>query len=57
MDNQHNKPADLAAINAKLAESRGPQYWRSLEDWRRRRSSGRSWKMSSHNRLARCRCR
>ena len=32
MDNQHNKPLDLAAINAKLAESRGPQYWRSLEE-------------------------
>src|SRR5260221_10907179 len=25
-------PLDLAAIRTRLAESRGPQYWRSLEE-------------------------
>jgi molybdopterin-containing oxidoreductase family iron-sulfur binding subunit len=27
-----NAPLDLAAIRARLAESRGPQYWRSLAE-------------------------
>ncbi|MBI3245869.1 MAG: TAT-variant-translocated molybdopterin oxidoreductase [Deltaproteobacteria bacterium] len=27
-----NTPLDLAAIRARLADSRGPQYWRSLEE-------------------------
>src|SRR5438876_10204933 len=32
MENQHNKPLDLAAMKAKLAEAQGPEYWRSLEE-------------------------
>jgi len=32
MEQNHNKPLDLAAIRAKLAGKQGRQYWRSLEE-------------------------